>query len=178
VPRYAALLRGINVGGRTRVPMADLRALLGGLGYTGVATHLQSGNAVFTASGGAAALERAIARGIRDTFGLDVDCLVRNRAQIRAVVADNPLADAATDGSRMLAVFLSRQPSAALLTEHDPAALDPGRIRVGDRVVYQWCPDGFRDAPGVGPFVEKRLGVRATARNWNTVTRLAAMLDG
>ena len=66
---------------------------------------------------------------------------------------------------------------AAVLTEHDPTELAPEEIVVGDRVIYQWCPDGFLEAPALGPFVEKHLGVRATGRNWNTVTKLAELLS-
>jgi uncharacterized protein (DUF1697 family) len=178
VPRYAALLRGINVGGRQKIPMADLRTLLAALGHTEVRTLLQSGNAVFSAaSADPDTLADAISARILDDLGLTVRCLVRTRDEQHAVIAGNPLRDVATDGSRMLVSFLSRAPDPALLAVHDPVALAPGQIHLGDRVMYQWCPDGILEAPPAGIFVERRLKVAATTRNWNTVTKLGALLD-
>jgi uncharacterized protein (DUF1697 family) len=175
VATYVALIRGINVGGRQKLAMADLRAILSGLGCTGARTLLQSGNAVFGADGRAAGrLEEEIAAGIAATTGLVVRCLVREQAELDAVIAANPFGHV-TDGARLYAMFLSAQPDPGLVAEHDPAELDPGRIRLGDRVIYQWCPEGYSEAPQVAPYTEKRLGVAVTARNWNTVTKLAAL---
>jgi uncharacterized protein (DUF1697 family) len=178
VPRYAVFLRGINVGRAKQVAMADVRATLEGLGHTDVTTVLRSGNAVFTAPRRApAALEQEIERALDTELGLQSTCLVRTAAELQAVVDADPFGETAANGSRYLALFLSAQPSAALLREHDPCALAPDEIRLGDRVLYQWCPSGFMDAPALGPFVEKHLGVRTTGRNWNTVTKLVALVD-
>lgn len=178
MPRYAVLVRGVNVGGKNRLPMADFRALLAGLGFSAVATHLQSGNAVLTAEqADPAAVADAIEAGLRG-LGFPVRCLVRARSEWEAVIAANPLTGLATDGSRLLVHFLSSAPDAAVAAAHDPLALDPQRIRLGERAIYQWCPDGVLAAPTVGPFVERHWGVVATTRNWNTVTRLAALLAG
>jgi uncharacterized protein (DUF1697 family) len=179
MPRYAALLRGINVGKAKPVAMADLRALLEGLGYTDVQTLLRSGNAVFTAARAQPQkLERAIEAALAKQLGMEVSCLVRSERELRAVIAADPFGDAASDGSKYLALFLSAQPGARLLAAHDPRELAPDEIRVGKRVIYQWCPNGFLEAPSLGPFVEKHLKVRATGRNWNTVKKLAALADG
>ena len=118
--RYIALIRGINVGGRQKLAMADLRAVLAGLGCTSARTLLQSGNAVFDAEGRAGRLERDIAAGIEQTAGLSVRCLVRERAELDAVIAANPFGHV-TDGARLYAMFLSAQPDPRLLAEHDPA---------------------------------------------------------
>ena len=176
MPRYVALLRGINVGGNKKIAMADLRDLLSRLGYTDVRTHLQSGNAILSSPSGPARTARRIETGILDELGMSVRCLVRSGDELRAVVDGNPLAEVATNGSRYLAVFLSEPPDPGLLAGHDPEELAPGDIRLGDRVIYQWCPDGYLAAPPLAAYVEKHLGVVATARNWNTVTRLQAML--
>lgn len=178
LPRYVALLRGVNVGRHQRVAMADLRELLSGLGYGNVRTHLQSGNAIFTSrSGNPVKVAREIEKGLKDKIGLSVRCLVWGGDELRAVLAGNPFQIEATDGSRMLVLFLSEQPDAMLLTTHDPRELARKQIRLGERVIYQWCPDGFLAAPSVGAFAEKHLKVTVTARNWNTVTRLSALLD-
>jgi uncharacterized protein (DUF1697 family) len=176
VGRYIALLRGINVGRNKKIAMADLRELLSGLGYTDVRTHLQSGNALFTGPGTPAKLSKQIEAAIQEQLGMDVRCLIRSDKELRAVIDGNPLPDAVTDGSRFLALFLSAAPKEKLLREHDPVDLSPDEIRIGERVIYQWCPDGILAAPPLAGFVEKHLGVAATARNWNTVTRLGELL--
>ncbi|MQA02098.1 MAG: DUF1697 domain-containing protein [Streptosporangiales bacterium] len=176
--RYAALLRGINLGRTRKVPMADLRALLDRLGYRDVWTVLNSGNAVFTGDDMEPAdLEKELEAALAAEFAMDVPCLVRTADEMRATVADNPLGQIATNGSRLMAHFLSVPPEPAVLAAHDPVELDPERVRVGDRVIYQWCPDGLVAAPPVGDFVAKHLGVTVTTRNWNTVTKLGDLLD-
>lgn len=171
------MLRGINVGGHRRVAMADLRALLSRLGFTDVVTLLQSGNAVFHRPEAlpdelAARIERAIV----DELMMSVRCMVRTGPELRAVIDDNPFPDRATQGSRFLALFLSARPDAELLARYDPRSLAPSEVHLGDRVIYQWCPQGFPAAPKVQGFVEKNLHVAATARNWNTVTKLGTLL--
>lgn len=175
--RYVALLRGINVGRAKQIPMADLRTLLTDLGFTGVATLLRSGNAVFTGSGDPAEVASRIEAAVEDKFGMTVGCVVRDGTELATVIAANPFPDAAAEGSRYLAHFLSAAPEQASLRANDPVQLDPDRIRIGDRVIYQWCPDGIMAAPDVGTFAVRNLGVVATGRNWNTVTKLAAMLE-
>jgi uncharacterized protein (DUF1697 family) len=171
--RYVALLRGINVGRHKRMPMADLRDLLSGLGYTDVKTLLQSGNAVFSASTrSTASVERAIEKAVVGRFGFDVRVLVRTRDEIEAAVAANPLP--VPDGSRFLVSFLDRDP-AARVRQLDPAEFEPERFAIGTRVLYVWCARGFMDSRLLPELSDERLGVVATARNWNTVTKLLAM---
>jgi uncharacterized protein (DUF1697 family) len=178
VPRFAVLLRGINVGGNKRVAMADLRQLLSGLGLTDVATLLQSGNAVFSfRRTKPEVLARRIEAAIREQLGLEVACIVRSREEMEAVIAGNPLGEVATDGSKLLLVFLSEAPDPKRMAEHDPVELAPDQIRLGDRVIYQWCPEGILAAPPVGGFAEKYWSVTTTGRNWNTVTKLVARLN-
>lgn len=177
MPRYVALLKGVNVGRHKLLAMADLRALLADLGFTDVRTHLRSGNAVFsTPEGDAAVLAAEIEHRITASLGMTVACVVRSRDEIDAVVAGNPLADVATDGSKLMAHFLSAAPHPDLVAAHDPRRLDPGRIALGDRVIYQWCPDGLLAAPPAGTLAERHLGVTVTARNWNTVSKLVELL--
>jgi uncharacterized protein (DUF1697 family) len=174
---YAALLRGINVGGHRKVAMADLRALLSRLGFTDVATLLQSGNAVFNGPEAhpdelAARIERAIA----DEFMMSVRCMVRTGPEVRAVIERNPFADVAAQGSRFLALFLSASPDPELLAMYDPRSLAPSQVELGNRVIYHWCPEGILAAPNVSGFVEKNLQVAVTGRNWNTVNKLGVLL--
>ncbi len=175
---YVALLRGVNVGGSTTIAMADLRASLTDLGLGEVRTFLRSGNAVFTSDATAGELEPLIEKALAGELGLTTRVLVRSAAEVDAVIAAHPLVDVADSGSRMLAVFLSDEPDPALVAAHDVTARAPAEIRVGTRVVYQWCPDGVTAAPALVPFVEKFWQVAATARNWNTVGKLSSALAG
>jgi uncharacterized protein (DUF1697 family) len=153
VPRYAVLLRGINVGSAKRVAMADLRELLTDAGFDDVRTHLNSGNVVLTGKS-----------------GLSVSCVVLTAKQLRAIIDGHPFADVATDGSRMMAHVLGGTPSEEKLAE--ALARDPDNARSGPGVIYQWCPDGLLKAPAV----TEKLGVLVTARNWNTITKLDELL--
>lgn len=176
MPRFAVLLRGINVGKNKRIAMAELRDLLAAAGYTEIRTHLNSGNAVLTGDddppdGHAARIEAAITAATT----LRVGCVVLTAEHLRAIVAGHPFTDIADNGSRMMAHVLATAPGQDLLAAHDPVALDPGRTRMGDRVIYQWCPDGLLQAPPVWTFAEKHLGV-VTSRNWNTMAKLAELL--
>lgn len=175
--RYVVLLRGVNLGPHQRIAMADLRHLLADLGYGGVRTVVQSGNAVITGPPqDVAEAARRIERALTERLGLTSRCLVITAEQLHSVVAQDPFGPAADNGSRYLANFLLEDPAPALRAEHDPVGLDPERVRVGERVIYQWCPDGILAAPAVGGFVEKRWKVPVTARNWNTVLKLAALV--
>ena len=134
-----------------------------GLGFTDGRTLLQSGNAVFTTrSTKPETLARRIAGAIDEQLGLDVGCLVRNGDELQAVIEDNPLGDVATNGSEFMALFLSKEPDPKLLKAHDPRSLAPEEVRLGDRVIYQWCPNGVLAAPAVGGFAEKYLDVTVT----------------
>jgi uncharacterized protein (DUF1697 family) len=174
--RQIALLRGVNVGGHNRVPMAHLRELLLDLGCEDVRTHLQSGNAVFACGDkspevAAQAIEDQLAR----SLGLGVRVLVRTAADLARVVSANPLPDAVAEPSRFLVTFLSAPLDPGLLGELDPVDFEPELFGVGERELYVFCPEGVRTLKLSYAFLERRFGVVATARNWNTVTRLLAL---
>ena len=171
VTTWVALLRGINVGRSKRVAMADLRALLESLGYGGVRTHLQSGNAVFTTgSAKAQALERQIASRIAADLGLDVKVLVRTADELARVVDRNPFVRRGADPKELHVAFLSAPAPAGRLAGLDPAAIAPDQVEPGDRVLYARLPNGM--AGSRLPDWERLLGLSVTVRNWNTVTRL------
>jgi uncharacterized protein (DUF1697 family) len=177
VPRYAVLLRGINVGRAKRVAMAELRALLEDAGYTAVRTHLNSGNVVLTGDEADPAEHAArIEAAIRDRLGMDVRCAVLTADELREIVDGHPFGDVADNGSRMMAYVYVRPVDAALVAGHPPVPQDPERARVGDRAVYQWCPDGLMAAPDIGPYIKSHLRTDVTARNWNTITKLVELL--
>ncbi|MGW2845252.1 DUF1697 domain-containing protein [Streptomyces sp. NPDC001108] len=175
---YAALLRGINVSGHKRIPMADLRALLTELGHADVRTHLQSGNAVFSSASDdeealAAELERAIAR----RFGFDVPCLVRDGAYLAAVAAACPFPAAELEGKQLHVTYYDRPVDAARFAGIDPAAHLPEAFALGDRALYLYAPDGLGRSKLAEALSRTSVtkGIVATSRNWNTVATLVGM---
>jgi uncharacterized protein (DUF1697 family) len=177
--RYAALLRGINVGGNKKVAMAQLRELLAELGYTDVATILNSGNAVFTSpQEDPQALGRAIAAGIEDRFAMSVSVVIRTAAELAAALRSSPLPGEPENPSRFFVAFLSARPTAGAIRAIEAQSFDPDRIWVSGHEAYLWCPVGAADTLLTNTFIEKNLGVTATSRNWNTVTKLAGLAGG
>jgi uncharacterized protein (DUF1697 family) len=172
------LLRGINVGRNKRIAMGDLRSMLAGAGYGDVRTHLQSGNVVLDTGRPATEVGADVHRRIAETFGHDVAVVVRTAPELQDVVRRSPLAEP-PDGSRFLVSFLSGVPDpdgvAGLLAR--AAEVEPERHWCLGREVYSWYPDGLLESR-IDFQLWGRLGTTATARNWNTVTRLAAMAAG
>lgn len=173
--RYVVLPRGINIGRHNRVPMAELRSALVAEGYSEVATVLQSGNVILTAdSGDPGEVAHRVRRLLSDRFKVNVPCLARTADQVREVVERNPLREVATDPSRYLVNFLSEQPDPrtveALLEE------DHGRqvMAVENTEAYVWTPEGVKAMTLSHSYLQKRLGVVATARNWNTILKIVA----
>jgi uncharacterized protein (DUF1697 family) len=176
VARYIALLRGVNVGSSRRVSMQDLRAVLAGLGYTDVATLLQSGNAVFTSPRRQADKVCAeLDRGISEQLGMKVRCVVRTAAELAAVVADNPFPEHAGDGAKLMVSFVSGPVEASIVDGDDAARFAPDEFRLGGREIYLWLPNGASGSRIPVDFWDKKTGLLSTTRNWNTVTKLLTM---
>ncbi|MEU6624038.1 DUF1697 domain-containing protein [Streptomyces litmocidini] len=176
---YAALLRGINVSGRRKVPMAELRNLLEGLGHTDVRTYLQSGNAVFTTDSGAGedGLGTALEDAIEERFGFRVDCLVRDGDYLAAVADACPFPAAELQGKQLHAVYYSGPADPERFAAIDRQAFLPEDFALGDRVLYLYTPEGLGNSR-LGEAVSRPSvvkGLVATARNWNTVLKLIEM---
>jgi uncharacterized protein (DUF1697 family) len=173
--RNVALLRGINLGSKNRVSMSHLRDLVGGLGYGDVETLVQSGNVVFSDDDPADVAAGRIEKALRKETGLDVGVIGRSAAELAAVVQQSPYAAALDDPRYHHVVFLDRAPDAGLAAAIDRERYLPETFAVHGREVYVLYPNGAGRAKLTHGFWEKRLGARATARNWNTVQRLAEM---
>ncbi|MDX6284944.1 MAG: hypothetical protein QOG53_429 [Frankiales bacterium] len=169
------LLRGVNLAGHRRIAMADLRELLEGLGYADVKTHLQGGNAVVTTAAKADAVARKVSAQIAESLGLDVDVTVRTHAELTAVVKRNPFKQGLKDPAKFLVSFLASKPHAKLVTAVESESFAPDKFWVDGREVYMWCPNGVGRAKLPKDFFAKRLAVSATARNWNTVSKLVEL---
>ena len=172
---YAALLRGINVGGNKKVPMAELRTLLQGLGHGGVGTYLQSGNAVFSADrGDEDSLAAELVDAVEKHFGFTVDVLVRDHAYLRAVREACPFPAAELEAKQLHVTYFSDPVDAERFASVEPAAFLPEEFRLGDRVLYLYAPDGLGRSKLAEALAKPRLlkGVLATTRNWNTVVKM------
>lgn len=177
---HVLLLRGINVGPTTQVAMSDLRELIAGMGFTDVRTHLRSGNVVLAGAGaGSAEIARRVEEEITDRLGMDVRVIVRDRDELIAVIAGNPMPEeAAADPARFLVTFLDGAPDTTRVDAVDPDDILPDRFAVRGREIYQWCPNGVSKSKLTPAFWEKmQLGTTGTARNWNTVGALMGLLD-
>ncbi|MFB6522685.1 DUF1697 domain-containing protein [Streptomyces sp. NPDC056401] len=177
--KYAALLRGINVGGNKKVPMAELRQVLEGLGHEDVQTYLQSGNAVFAAAGGKDpdALARELEAAIEAHFGFRVPCLVVDGAYLRAVADACPFPAADLEGKQLHATFCSEQPAESRFASIDAPAHLPEEYRVGDRVIYLYAPNGLGRSKLAEALAKPAVvkGLDVTTRNWNTVVKLVEL---
>jgi len=177
MPAYIALLRGVNVAGKNRIPMAEWKANLERLGFKDVRTYLQSGNAVFRAA--AAPPERtasAIKAGIVRDFGFDVEVLVLSRADIDRVVEANPLFPRlGTDETLFHAAFPFQSVAKSDFGKLElPAQAGEQAVEAG-RVVYLYCPHGYGRTKLNNNYFEKALGIPATTRNWRTVLALKSL---
>jgi len=174
---HIALIRGINVGTSKRVPMAALREMLSGLGYTDVRTHLNSGNAVFGSDDSPAGVADAVEKGLADELKVPAQVVVRSRDQLVAAMAADPLTADTVDGSRHFLGFLREAPKPAAVKDipelADGADTAPDEVRlVGDHP-YLWCPNGSLKATFAKVNWDRKLGTAVTVRNWNTLTKLA-----
>jgi uncharacterized protein (DUF1697 family) len=173
--RYIALLRGINVGKAKRVAMADLRALMEGLGHANVRTLLNSGNAVFDAKGGTpAAHAKALKAALHEKTGVDADIVVITAAELAAAIAEHPLRHLANEDARMLVMFVQDPSTLAKLRPLEAADWSPDALAAGAHAAWLWCASGINDSRLVKA-VDKALHATGTARNWATLLKLDAL---
>lgn len=178
VARHIALLRGINIGSNRRVSMPELRELLGDRGYQDVRTLLQSGNVVLTAEGSSEKLRRELEKAIADGLGLELDVVVRTPDELADAIARNPLPEAVREPKHFQVSFLSGEPDAEVAAVIEGRAVAPEQVAFSGREVYAFYANGMQKSALARLLTDKRLGVTATARNWNTVTKLLELADG
>ena len=177
MPRYVALLGSVNVGGN-RLKMADLRAALEGEGFSDVATVVASGNVLFDHDGEPDdALAARIADIVQREFGFASLVVVRDRSELSSAIDDNPFHGDGPDHGEdkfVHSIFLDGQPSTerfdALLAEHRGKGSE--RLALGPRVLYLDYVHGAGVTSLTGPFLQRRLGCRGTARNMTSLKRI------
>ena len=157
--------------------MPDLRRLLEEHGYEDVRTLLQSGNVVLTSGEAPATLERDLERTIAEGLGVDTRVVVRTRDELADVIARDPFGDEAHEPKRYQVSFLSRAPDPEVVRAIAERDFTPEKVVFSGREAYAWHPAGMQRSALARLLTDERLGVTATARNWNTVTRLLELAD-
>ena len=173
VRTFAILLRGVTPTGRNRVPMADLRRVLADAGLLDVRTHIQSGNAVARTGLGAAALEALVRRVITREIGADLAIIARTHDQLQRILAGNPFPLEAAP--RTYFSLLAARPDPAAAAAFAAMDFSPDRATLAGDTVYTLYATRLSDSRFHNNFFERRLGVAATTRNFNTMSRLLQM---
>jgi uncharacterized protein (DUF1697 family) len=176
---YLAFLRGINVSGQKQIKMNDLAALFIGLGAEDVRTYIQSGNVVFRyPDSDLPALIRLISGKIFEKYGFEVPVLIRTASELREMLARNSFTDEIiTDANQPYVTFLSEEPAIENLEKLNSEHYEPDRFRVLGRAIYLYCPGGYGQTKLSNAFLEKKLKVTATTRNWKTIQALVNLAD-
>lgn len=172
--RYIALLRAINLAGKNTVAMSDLRQLVAAIGLRDPRTLLQSGNVVFGGDRRSAVqLERDLrTAGVRH-LRMDIEFFVRTAAEWASVIDANPFPrEAKTDPGRLIVVFLQQAPDDSAAADLRKKIVGREVVRVRGREAYITYPDGMGRSKLTSALIERTLGTRGTARNWNTVVKL------
>lgn len=163
---FIALLRAVNVGGTGKLPMAELKAFCEELGFAKVRTYIASGNVVFESENSETAIKAALEQRLERYAGKPVGVLVRTAAEMAAVAKANPFPQAAPN--RVVAIFLDAAPTADALKNLKHQGDE--QLALGTREIYVYYGEGMADSKLVIPAAKA-----GTARNLNTVARLAAM---
>jgi uncharacterized protein (DUF1697 family) len=176
---HVALLRGINVGGHNKIAMSELRDLFSDLGFAGVQSLLQSGNVVFESPRlTGAELEGVLEKETAQRLGVSVDYVVRTSKEWQSIVAANPFPRKARDDPSHLVVMCLKS---AVVAKHVDALRGAiqGRetVRGDGKQLYIVYPDGIGTSKFTAALIERTLGIRGTARNWNTVLKLANLCE-
>lgn len=180
-PRTAALLRAINLGSTNRIKMPDLRALIADLGHSNVDTYLQSGNVAFTPAdpkSKESAVRQQLEQAIADELGLKIDVMVRTHRELAAVMKLHPFGDRTEDHKQLHVSFLAAVPEPDRAGSLEPPAGEEIELTVHGRELYLYTPQGLGRTKLSNATIERRLGVKGTARNWRTVTELTKLTEG
>jgi uncharacterized protein (DUF1697 family) len=176
---HVALLRGINVGGKNLLPMTELAAIFEAAGCENVRTFIQSGNVLFAAPAPQARrLPGEIASRIEERHGVRVPVILRLGAELRHVASGNPFLAAGADPKLLHVAFLAAAPAPAAIAKLDPARSPPDAFAVRGREVYLSLANGVGRTRLTNDYLDRTLGTTSTLRNWNTVLKLASLLDG
>lgn len=175
---YVALLRGINVGGKSKLPMSDLRDMFADAGCREVRTYIQSGNVIFQADRGVIdSLPDAISAEIAARFGYRVPVVTRTVEQMDDIIRHNPFIAQGVPEDELHILFLAERPSASKIDSLDRDRSPPDTFVVRGQEVFLRLPNGAGRTKLTNDYFERKLGTASTARNWRTVTKLRALME-
>lgn len=171
---YVSMLRGINVGGKRRVKMDDLKEFYASMGCLNVQTYVQSGNVIFQhRDSNGSKLAGKIEHSLNEHFGLDIAVLIRTKEELKKLIEKNPFAD--KDESKLHVIFLSSKPQKISTNQIDRYVAAEEAYSISDKEVYLFCPNGYGRTKLSNNFFEKTMKVTATTRNWRSVNTLYSM---
>ncbi len=175
--RYISLLRGINVSGKKKIIMKDLKALYESLDFKDVITYIQSGNVIFESDEQESILIEKIEEAIEEHYGFDVPVQIRTISHFENIIEICPFSelDLVEEGTRAMVTFLEKEPTKETLEKLATYVNEPERLVSVGREVYLHCPNGYGKTKLNNNFIENKLKVKATTRNWKSVVKLYAM---
>jgi uncharacterized protein (DUF1697 family) len=174
---YIALLRGINVSGKKLIKMEDLRVIFESLQYNNVKTYIQSGNVFFSSTQASAKLlSGEIEKKLQNALGYTVAVLLRTLSELDEVIRNNPFKEnKAKKNEKIHVTFLAAEPDSEAILNLESFRNETDDFRVMNREVYILCRGGYGKTLFSNNFFEKKLGVLATTRNWDTINKLASL---
>ena len=173
--KYISLLRGINVSGQKKIKMVDLKSIYESLGFANVKTYIQSGNVVFESSiSDVKKLKRKTEQKVEKIFGFPVSVIIRSNKEFKRIIHCNPFIgnDKTEDDSKFHITFLTKVPAESAAETVRQSAEKPEALEIRGKEVYLYCPNGYGRTKLSNSFLERKLGVTATTRNWKTVKKL------
>ncbi len=167
-----AILRGINVGGKRKILMTDLKLLCETLGWKNVKTYIQSGNLIFTSKVENSKLENMLEKAITEKYGFDVPVIIRNADELKTTIDKNPFYKNNTDISHLYLTFLKQKVMKENISQIQTYNFEPDKFEIRNQDVFIYCEGKYHQSKLTNNFFEKKLKVGATTRNWKTVLKL------
>lgn len=175
---YILLLRGINVGGHRKIKMAALKTLLATLHLEDIKTYIQSGNVVFRSAEKADVLQVAIERSIATHFGFEVKTHIIDLVKLKEIYTQNPFVSRSEDINKLYCTFLFDNPEPDKMETLKAVEAKDDEFIDRDNILYFCYHNGYGKAKIANPFIEQKLKIYATTRNWKTMTKLLEMASG
>jgi uncharacterized protein (DUF1697 family) len=180
MPTYISILRGINVGGQKKIQMEELKVLYERLDFEEVTTFIQSGNVIFKTEHHyqSSVLSEKIEKAIEEKYHFYVPVIIRNKDEIQLILSSNPfLKESSVNREKLHVTFLDKEPASEKIAAIHKYDFPPDRFHIKGKEVYLFCSNGYGNTKLSNNFFEKKLLVRATTRNWNTVVKLSELTN-
>ncbi len=172
-----ALLRGINVGGKRKILMADLKAMFLKVGFQKVVTYIQSGNIIFQSAINNSDIEKMLEKEISSEFGLEVPVIVRSAKDLKNLIQNNPYYSSEGDINKLHLTFLKAEPNPKDVDAVSSLSFQPDLFTIGNKEVFILCEGKYHQSKLTNDFFEKKLQVQTSTRNWKTVLKLLELIE-